>query len=106
MGIHGQIIPRQYVLKGESLDTMGDVMFAQRMLKRTRSMIKAPEVRKSVVIGRQYLGKLQDHSGLLPTEVTRKRLQGKQAAKPYGGPAPTFVKKRVKGKQHPAKAYK
>ena len=83
MGIHGQVIPRQYVLKGESLDTMGDVMFAQRMLKKTRSMVNAPDVRKSVAIGRQYFGQLQDHSGLLPTQVTKKRLRGKQAAQPY-----------------------
>ncbi len=96
--------PIQYVLQGESLDTAGDVMYAQRMLQKTRGMRKAPDVRKSVAIGRQYFGKLEDQHGLLPTEVTKKRKQGKQAAKPYVAPPTEFVRTRVTGKKAPAQA--
>ena len=84
-GVHpaGQPIPRQYVLHGESLDTVADLLFAQRMLRRTRGLRRMPDVRKSVALGRQYHGELEAHSGMLPTEVTQKRKQGKAAARRY-----------------------
>ncbi len=91
--LKGQVIPRQYVMQGESLDTMGDVLFARRMLHMTRGMRKMPDVSKSTVMGREYIGKLQDHSGMLPTQVTVKKAQGKRAARPYGAFAARVFKK-------------
>ena len=88
MGLHalhpaGWAPPRQYVLQGESLDTVSDLLFAQRMLRKTRGLLRVPDVRKSAVLGRQYLGVLQAHSGMLPTQVTQKKKEGKKAARRY-----------------------
>ena len=82
------------------MDTLSDLMFARRALRTVGRPM--PGVPKSVALGRQHFGKLEAHSGQLPTEVTKKRIQGKQAARPY---APEFRRKRTVGKKHPAKAY-
>ncbi len=77
----GQPIPKQYVLQGESLDNLSDLLFARRALRPWGRIM--PDGSKSVALGRQYFGKLQDHSGVLPTEVTKRRIAGKRAAKAY-----------------------
>ena len=79
-------VPRgpAYLMSGESLDTVGDLLYNKQLLKKQRFRSSAmPNVATSTVLGRNASSQLLDQHGLLPTEVTKKRLQGKQAAKPY-----------------------
>ena len=80
-GPKGQPMPLHYVLQGESLDNLADVIHQRRMLKMVRGARKAPDTKH--IQTSQYFGQLQAHSGLLPTDVTRKRIQGKRAAAAY-----------------------
>ena len=78
-GPKGQPMPLHYVLQGESLDNLADVIFQRRMLKRAGT--RKPDTKH--IQTSQYFGQLQAHSGRLPTDVTRKRIQGKRAAAAY-----------------------
>ena len=73
-----------YLLPGESLDAIGDMLYNKQLLKKHRFRSSTvPNVATSAALGRQANTQLLDQHGLLPTEVTKKRVQGKQAAKPY-----------------------
>ena len=75
-----QVVPPHYVLQGESLDYLGDVLFQRRMLGKLRSRVMPDTTH---ILASQYFGKLAPHHGLLPTDVTRKRMQGKRSAAAY-----------------------
>ena len=80
-GPQGQPIPLHYTLKGESLDYLSDVLYQRRILKKTRGARKQPD--NTHILASQYFGQLAPHSGMLPTNVTKKRIQGKRAAAVY-----------------------
>ena len=73
-----------YLLSGESLDAIGDLLYNKQLLRKQRyKSSKMPDVSLTTTMGREYFGEQLDQHGMLPTEVTKRRLQGKQAAKPY-----------------------
>ncbi len=70
-------------MTGEYLDTVGDLLYQRSILHKTRGLRRAPDVRKSAALGRQYFGKIQAHAGMLPAQVTQYRKQAAASARPY-----------------------
>ena len=64
-------------MPGESLDAIGDLLYNKQLLKKQRFRSSTmPNVATSAALDRQANSQLLDQHGLLPTEVTKKRMQG------------------------------